>query len=181
MKWLIASDLHGSEAACKSLLAAYEREGAQRLLLLGDLLYHGPRDDEDTKAVPGLLNSLKDTITCVRGNCDTDGDLEKLDFPVQEGYAVIPLVGDPQMRMAYATHGHVYNSMRRPPNMRRGDVILQGHTHVPMTERHTDFYCFNPGSAALPKWGSERGYMTMEGTVFVWKTLAGEEYRRFEL
>ena len=174
MKWLIASDLHGSETCCKRLLDAFDREGADRLLLLGDILGHGQSDD----AVANMLNGRKDAIRCVQGNCDTLLDQEKLAFPMKAGYDIFPVVSGVMM---FVTHGHIYNGENRPDSMRKGDILIHGHTHVPATDQRADFYCFNPGSVSLPRWGSERSYMTLENGVFLWKTLDGIEYRRYEL
>lgn len=176
MKWLIASDLHGSVAACRGLLAAFGRERADRLLLLGDILNHGSA--ADARTVAELLRPLSDRIAAVRGNCDTDGDLALLGFPAWELCRIFPTGKGPFL---FATHGHVYNAAHRPDGMQPGDVLLHGHTHVPMTENHGDFLCFNPGSIARPRWGSEAGYMTLEDGVFLWKTTPGQEYRRYEL
>ena len=115
MKWLIASDLHGSALTCELLLEAFEKEKADRILFLGDLLYHGPRNDLPDlyapKKVIELLNGMKDKIFCVRGNCDTEVDQMVLEFPILAPYALIPL-GE---RMLFATHGHIHNAASLPP------------------------------------------------------------------
>ena len=107
MKWMIASDLHGSAYYCRKMLEAFEREGADRLFLLGDLLYHGPRNDLPREYAPKevipLLNGKKEVLLCVRGNCDAEVDQMVLEFPVLADYAVLP-VGQ---RLIYATHGHI--------------------------------------------------------------------------
>ena len=175
MKWLIASDLHGSAECCKMLMDAFAREGAERLLLLGDVLHAGLIEG-DKAAVADMLNGIKDKISCVRGNCDSDGDLGMLDFPVEPEYTVFP-VGD---KLMFATHGHLYTASRLPP-MGQGDILLHGHTHVPATEPHPTFLYLNPGSVSRPLWGSEKSYMTWEGRTFLWKTLDGREYRRYEV
>lgn len=176
MKLLIASDIHGAADCCRALLDAWDREGADRLLLLGDVLYHGPRNDLPQgyapKEVIALLNARKDRIFCVRGNCDTEVDQMVLEFPVLADYAV--LTAGP--RLVYATHGHVYNTAHLPP-LQPGDILLHGHTHVPAWEKFgQDNYYLNPGSVSIPKENSPRGYMTVEDGVFAWKTLAGEVY-----
>lgn len=175
MKWLIASDLHGSAECCAMVLEAYEREGAERLLLLGDILFNG-HGTADKKAVADMLNPLSGRITCVRGNCDNDRDMAMLAFPVQDGYVKIP-AGD---HTVFATHGDQYNESHLPPDMGKGDILLHGHTHMPKTQVCDGFLCFNPGSAAQPLGGSIRGYMTMEDNLFKWFTLEGEEYRQFD-
>ena len=110
MKLMIASDIHGAAGYCRDLLAAWDREGADRLLLLGDVLYHGPRNDLPLgyapKEVIALLNARKDKIFCVRGNCDTEVDQMVLEFPILADYAVFTA----GTRLIYATHGHVYNT-----------------------------------------------------------------------
>ena len=172
MKWLIASDIHGSALYCRQLLAAYRAEQADRLLLLGDLLYHGPRNDLPRdyapKEVIALLAPLRDRVLCVRGNCDTEVDQMVLPFPILADYAVLP-VGE---RLCYLTHGHVYNSDHLPP-LTPGDILLHGHTHVPACEEHPTHTYLNPGSVAIPKEGSHHGYMTLEGSLFLWKDLDG--------
>ncbi len=175
MKWLIASDLHGSAECCEKLMEAFRREGADRLLLLGDILFNS-MGAGDKQAVAEKLNAMAERITCVRGNCDSDGDVARLAFPVEEGYVKIP-VG---RYMMFATHGHEYNETRLPP-MDEGDILLHGHTHVPMTRRFSHYLCFNPGSVAVPLYGSIRGYMTLEDGLFRWMTLDGEEYRQYRI
>ena len=180
-KIMIASDIHGSAYYCRKLLEAYTEEGADRLLLLGDILYHGPRNDLPRdyapKEVIALLNERKNDIYCVRGNCDTEVDQMVLDFPILADYAVLP-VG---RRLVYATHGHVHNLKNLPP-LAPGDVLLHGHTHIPAwTEFGEGNLYLNPGSVSIPKEGSAHSYMTLEGETFLWKTLEGEVYRELEL
>ena len=130
MKLLIASDIHGAADCCRSLLDAWDREGADRLLLLGDILYHGPRNDLPPayapKQVLALLNARRDRIFCVRGNCEAEVDQMMLDFPVLADYAVVLW----ENRLIYATHGHVFNETKLPP-ISKGDILLCGHTHIP--------------------------------------------------
>jgi hypothetical protein len=175
MKWMIASDIHGSEYYCKEMLKAFEREQAGRLLLLGDLLYHGPRNDLPRdyapKAVIELLNREKEHILCVRGNCDADVDQMVLQFPILAEYAIL-CVGE---RTIYATHGHVHGE-ENPPLLQKGEILLCGHTHVPKCVEHEDFIYMNPGSVSIPKEGSRHGYMTLEGDSFQWKDLDGNPY-----
>lgn len=172
MKFLIASDIHGSEFYCKKLLEAYKNEKADRLLLLGDILYHGPRNDLPEgyapKKVITLLNDIKNEILCVRGNCDTEVDQMVLDFPILGEYAVIP-VGK---RLLYATHGHNFNESHLPPLM-NGDILLHGHTHVPKCVEHDEYIYMNPGSVSIPKENSHHGYMTLCDGEFCWKDFDG--------
>ena len=173
MKLLIASDIHGAAGYCRDLLAAWNREGADRLLLLGDLLYHGPRNDLPPdyapKEVIALLNARKNQIFCVRGNCDTEVDQMVLEFPLLADYAVLTAGS----RLLYATHGHVYNTAHLPP-LQPGDILLHGHTHIPRRTLRDGVYVLNPGSVSIPKAGSWHGYMTLEDGVFTWKTLSGD-------
>ena len=175
MKWLIASDIHGSATFCRQLLEAFDREKADRLLLLGDLLYHGPRNDLPEgyapKEVIALLNGRKDVIFCVRGNCEAEVDQMVLDFPVLADYMLLP-VGD---RMIFATHGH-HHGEQNPPPFAKGSILLNGHTHVPACRDHGDWLYLNPGSVSIPKAGSPRSYMILENGVPVWKDLDGKEY-----
>jgi len=171
MKWMIASDLHGSAYYCRKMLEAFEREGADRLFLLGDLLYHGPRNDLPREYAPKevipLLNGKKEKLLCVRGNCDAEVDQIVLEFPVLADYAVLP-VGQ---RLIYATHGHIYHVKNLPP-LAPGDVLLHGHTHVPAwTEFGQGNLYLNPGSVSIPKENSPHSYMTLEGNTMQWKEL----------
>ena len=177
MKLMIASDIHGSAVYCRALTDRYREEGADRLLLLGDLLYHGPRNDlpdgYEPKEVISLLSEIKEDILCVRGNCDTEVDQMVLPFPLLADYAAV-LDGN---RLIYATHGHIYNEDRLPP-LHPGDILLCGHTHVPRYTPHSTFTYVNPGSVSIPKEGSRHSYLILENGVFVWKELSGEEYMR---
>lgn len=179
MKWMIASDIHGSEYYCGLLLEAYERENAGRLLLLGDILYHGPRNDlpegYDTKRTAEMLNGYRQDILCVRGNCDTEVDQAVLKFPVLADYCGIA----EGKRLVYATHGHHYNEKKLPP-LHQGDILLHGHTHVPVCVKHDTYIYMNPGSVSIPKEGSWHGYMIWEKESFLWKDLEGQEKMRYE-
>ena len=171
MKWMIASDLHGSAYYCRKMLEAFEREGADRRFLLGDLLYHGPRNDLPREYAPKevipLLNGKKEKLLCVRGNCDAEVDQMVLEFPVLADYAVLP-VG---RRLIYVTHGHIYHVKNLPP-LAPGDVLLHGHTHVPAwTEFGQGNLYLNPGSVSIPKEDSPHSYMTLEGNTMQWKEL----------
>lgn len=181
MKLLIASDIHGSAYYCKMLLDAFRNEKADRILLLGDILYHGPRNDLPREYAPktviALLNPIKSKIFCVRGNCDTEVDQMVLDFPVLADYAAVP-VGNCIM---YATHGHIYNESKLPP-LCQGDMLINGHTHIPKCTEHSDYVYMNCGSVSIPKENSPHSYMISENGVFYWKNLEnGEIYNRFIL
>lgn len=174
MKLLIASDIHGSAYYCKMLLNAAEKESADRLLLLGDILYHGPRNDlpqdYNPKEVISMLNPLKNKIMCVRGNCDTEVDQMVLDFPVLADYCVIPV----EERLMYATHGHIYNP-QTPPPLCKGDILLNGHTHISAHKEYDGFTYMNPGSVSIPKENTPHGYMLLENGSFSWKRLESRD------
>ena len=181
MKFLIASDIHGSAFYCDLLLKAIEKENADRIILLGDILYHGPRNDLPRdyapKKVIEMLNPIKEKLLCVRGNCDTEVDQMVLSFPVLADYAVIP-VGD---KLIYATHGHNYNPSTLPP-LAKGDILLNGHTHIPKCTEYENFVYMNPGSVSIPKEDSCHSYMTLENGEFLWKNLENSEiYLRYNL
>lgn len=181
MQWMIASDLHGSAYYARALVEAFAREGADRLVLLGDLLYHGPRNDLPREYAPKevipLLNGLGDRLLCVRGNCDSEVDQMVLTFPILADYAVLAL-GE---RLVYCTHGHVWNRENLPP-LRPGDLLLHGHTHVPAWAPFgVGNLCLNPGSLAIPKEGSPHSYMTIQDNQILWKTLEGDTYHALVL
>ena len=168
MKWLVASDIHGSEYYCKKLIERMEEEQADRMLLLGDLLYHGPRNDlprdYQPKRVIELLNSYSDKILCVRGNCEAEVDQMVLDFPVMADYCVLQN-GE---NIIYAIHGHIFGETQ-PPKLHKGDVLLCGHTHVPKCVEYENYTYMNPGSVSIPKEDSHHGYMIIDNGAFVWK------------
>ena len=166
MKLMIASDIHGSAFYCEKMIEAYKREGADRLLLLGDILYHGPRNDLPEgyapKEVIAMLNPLKSELLCVRGNCDTEVDQMVLEFPILADYCYVNLSGE-----------------------KDGDILLNGHTHIPACEEILDmnggtYQYLNPGSVSIPKEGSEHSYMIYENGTFAWKNLTGEEYQTWK-
>ena len=175
MKWMIASDIHGSAACCEKLLAAFGREQADRLLLLGDLLYHGPRNDLPQgyapKEVIAQLSGVKDKVFCVRGNCEAEVDQMVLPFPVLADCCLLEQKG----RVIFATHGHHYH-LENPPLLQPGDVLLHGHTHIPAKDNSLGFWYLNPGSVSIPKENSPHSYMTLEDGQFLWKDLDGAVY-----
>ena len=177
MKWMIASDLHGSAFYCRQMLDAFEREGADRLLL-----YHGPRNDLPRgyapKEVIPLLNGAKAKLCCVRGNCEAEVDQMVLEFPVLADYCILP-VGQ---KLVCATHGHSYNT-KNPPPLMPGDILLHGHTHVPAWQEFGEGNLYlNPGSLSIPKENSPHSYMTLEEGQFRWKELeSGEVYHEVKV
>ena len=172
MKIMVASDIHGSAFYCKKLIEAYKKSGAERLLLLGDILYHGPRNDlpeeYDPKAVIDMLNRISKEIICVRGNCDSEVDDMVLDFNIMADYAVL----FENKRMIFATHGHIFNE-KNLPSIKEGDIFLYGHTHVPVCTAVGRINVMNPGSVAIPKENSWHGYMMIENGVYTWYDFDG--------
>ena len=181
MKWFIASDIHGSAYCCKMMLERYKEEKADRLLLLGDILYHGPRNDLPLcyapKEVIAMLSEKGSETLSVRGNCDCEVDQMVLPFPVLADYTVL----DTGSRLIFATHGPLF-SPSRPLPMKKGDILLSGHTHVPRCEETDGLVFLNPGSVSIPKEGSVRSYMTLENGVFLWKDLeSSKTYKEYSL
>jgi putative phosphoesterase len=173
MRILICSDIHGDLDSMERVLSAYEKEKAERILILGDLLYHGPRNDlpatYSPKAVIELLNANRDVIMAVRGNCDTEVDQMVLNFPILADYMYLSIDG----LSIFATHGHHHNTATPPP-LRKGEILLHGHTHVLKAEEFGNENLYiNPGSAALPKENNPRTYMIYENRCFVIKDFDG--------
>ena len=175
MRLMIASDIHGSAKWCEQLLEAWQREKPDRLVLLGDLLYHGPRNDLPEgyapKKVIAMLKDIAPHLLCVRGNCEAEVDQMVLSFPVMADYCVLLVDG----HSIYVTHGHVYNE-DNPPPLQPGDILLCGHTHIPCCHRHEDFIYVNPGSVSIPKQNTPHSYIMLEDGRMVWKDLYGREF-----
>ena len=180
MKLMIASDLHGSAGYCRAMLEALKREGSERLLLLGDLLYHGPRNDLPRdyapKEVIALLNGVKNQLLCVRGNCEAEVDQMVLDFPVMADYCILAIDG----LTFYATHGHVYNESNLPP-FHEGDILIHGHTHVLKAEQKEGYILLNPGSVSIPKEGNPPTYAVLEDKTFTIKDFDGNIIKEMRL
>ena len=172
VKLMFASDIHGSALYAEKLLARLKDEAPQRLVLLGDILYHGPRnelpDGYAPKEVAAMLNALRPRPLCVRGNCEAEVDQMMLDFPVMTEYFPLLLDG----RMAFITHGHIWNEANLPP-LETGDILIHGHTHVRAAQDKGAYYFLNPGSVSIPKGDGVRGYMVYEDGVFTLKDLDG--------
>lgn len=177
-KIIIASDIHGSEYYCKALVERFKKENAEFLFILGDVLYHGPRNDLPRdyapKGVIALLNPLAEKIICIKGNCDSEVEGMVLDFPIES--EVVSLFA--QGKLLYFTHGHKV----------RGDIanmnciLINGHTHIPICEENEGFLHLNPGSVSIPKEGSCNSYMTFDGKKFEWKNVeTGEVYMEKEI
>jgi len=180
MKYMFASDIHGSAYYCRELLARYEQSGASRLILLGDILYHGPRNDLPREYAPkeviAMLNEKKQEIYAVRGNCEAEVDQMVLEFPVMADYAVLVLNG----LTFYATHGHVYHQDNRPPMM-AGDILVHGHTHLLKAEKAGENYILNPGSVAIPKGGNPATYAVLDEQVFTIYDFDGNVVKQADL
>lgn len=180
MKYMFASDIHGSAYYCRKMLDAYREEQADRLVLLGDLLYHGPRNDLPKEYAPkeviSMLNSLKFEIYAVRGNCEAEVDQMVLDFPVMADYCILVIDG----RTFYATHGHIYNQDNLPP-VKKGDILIHGHTHVLKAEQNEDCILLNPGSVSIPKEGNPPTYAVLADSVFTIKDFSGNTIREMRL
>lgn len=180
MKLMIASDIHGSAYYLKQLVECYKTEKAERLLLLGDLLYHGPRNDLPKgyapKEVIQILNDMKEELLCVRGNCEAEVDQMVLEFPVMSDSMILFLDG----HTIFATHGHIYNEEKLPP-LKKGDILLHGHTHVQALKVTENYTYLNPGSVSIPKEGNQNSYMIYEEGKVTIKSLEGEVIQELKL
>lgn len=180
MKLMFASDIHGDADCCEKMLERFDAEKADKLFLLGDILYHGPRnglpEGYAPKKVIAMLNERRESLLCVRGNCDTEVDQMVLTFPIMADYAMLWLDG----RTAFLTHGHRFNT-ETPPDLNRGDILLHGHTHIPVFDDSRDYIYMNPGSVSLPKEGNPKTYMVYENGVFTIRTLDGTDVNCYRL
>lgn len=193
MKYFFASDIHGSAFYCEKMLKAFFDSKAEKLILLGDILYHGPRNDLPEEYAPkkviSMLNPIRDRIYAVRGNCEAEVDQMVLDFPVLADYAVLYLNGI----SFYATHGHVYNASengKNLPPLSKNDVLIHGHTHIPVAERMTletgegkkrEITVLNPGSVSIPKGGFPNSYAILEDRKFSIMDFEGNIIKSIEL
>ena len=173
MKLLIASDIHGDIESAKILIEVFHKNKCDKIVLLGDILYHGPRNDLPGRYAPkeviALLNEYSDKILSVRGNCDTEVDQMVLSFPVLADYAILSLDG----LTMYATHGHNYNT-KTPPPLAEGDILLHGHTHVIRADEFGNENTYiNPGSITLPKENCPRSYIVYENRKFDFYDIEG--------
>ncbi len=172
MKLMFASDIHGSSLWCGKMLEAYRRENAEKLFLLGDLLYHGPRNNPperyNPKETAALLNSVKNDLVCVRGNCDAEVDQMMLEFPIMAEYALVYADNG----TIFLSHGHRFSPASLPP-LNAGDVLINGHTHILRAEQNGGIHCLNVGSVSLPKENNPKSYMIYENGVFSIKKLDG--------
>ena len=180
MKLFVASDIHGSAFYCEKMLDAFYKEKADKLVLLGDILYHGPRNDlpkdYNPKSVIEMLNKEKEKIICVRGNCDTEVDQMVLEFPVLADYSTILT----ENYALFLSHGHKYSKDNLPP-LSPGSVFMYGHTHIPEFKKESDIYFVNPGSVSIPKENSKNGYILIDEQKFTFKDLSGEVISEHEI
>ncbi len=181
MLFMIASDIHGSNYYAKMLIDRFNGMKADKLILLGDILYHGPRNDLPKdyapKKVAALLNEYADRILTVRGNCEAEADQLLLDFPALGDYACFWMDGV----TIYAAHGH-HAGENNPPPIGSNEILLCGHTHVPKCAEHEGFVYMNPGSVSIPKEGSAHSFMTYENGVFKWFDLeTGHVYNEYRV
>ncbi|MGL6260995.1 phosphodiesterase [Vibrio sp. WXL103] len=163
MKLFFASDLHGSLPATETAIELFNASGADTLVLLGDVLNHGPRnaipEGYNPPAVAELLNQYATQIIAVRGNCDSEVDQMLLAFPMMSDYAWLML---PSGQRMFLTHGHLYNAEQRPA-LREGDIIAHGHTHIPVAEKQGEQFIFNPGSVTIPRNQYPASYGLLDG------------------
>lgn len=178
MKLMIASDIHGSAFYCKKMIDLYKKEKVDKLLLLGDILYHGPRNDlpkeYNPKNVIAILNTMKQEIIAVKGNCDTEVDQMVLDFPIMAEYALLYINGI----TLFATHGHKFNK-ETVTNLKKSDILLNGHTHIPTYEETEKFIYMNTGSISIPKNNSQNSCIILEENTFYWKNLDGGIFDKY--
>lgn len=181
MKLFLASDIHGSLTAGQRMLDAWQQSGASHLLLLGDLLNHGPRNAIPEGYAPDKLaerlNQFADAIIAVRGNCDSEVDQMLLDFPLLAEHHTVLL---PDGRRLFLTHGHLYHPDNRPP-LRSGDVLAFGHIHLPIAEYAEPQVIFNPGSVTIPRGGHPASYGLLDGELLQVKAFDGSVLRELDL
>ena len=179
MKYMIISDIHGDIDNLKAALNQCNQHQCDYILLLGDLLNHGPRNGLPNKYSPmeiaEELNMYKHKIIAIKGNCDSEVDQMLLNFPIKSLYNQF-FIGSHRIFM---THGHKYNENNLPP-LHKGDILMCGHTHVPKCIEYSDFVYMNPGSVSIPKEDSAHGYLMLEDGIFIWKNLEGEVYQTYK-
>ncbi len=177
MKLMFASDIHGCSESCALMLERFDEEKADKLFLLGDILYHGPRNEPPAayapKKVAAMLNERKEKLFCVRGNCEAEVDQMMLEFPVMAEYALIFLDG----RTVFLTHGHKFNT-QAPPLLQKGDILINGHTHIQTIDDSREYLYINTGSVSLPKAGDPKGYAIYENGEFFLKMLENGDIRK---
>lgn len=175
MKFVVISDIHGDLTGAMAFAEVVQREQPDRILCLGDILYHGPRNDlpenyAPKKVIP-IMNSFTDQIIAVRGNCEAEVDQMVLDFPCMADYNVIPF----HEQNIFMSHGHIYGPDHLP-SLKENDIFLSGHTHIPTADQINGIYLCNPGSISLPKGGHPKTYAVLDDTGFTVYTIDHQEY-----
>ena len=171
MKYLISSDLHGSYYYAKKLKEAFEREGADKLIILGDIYNHGPRNPLPQEYSPGqvasLLNDLNDKLIVIKGNCDSAVDTMISNFDFLESMVITS-----NDKTVFLTHGHVYNKNSSP--LTKFDAVVYGHLHTGFIEKNEDGVFVNVGSVSLPKNNTPNSYLIIENNRLTLKKIDGE-------
>ncbi len=180
LKLFFISDIHGSIYYLNEALEKFKEEDCDYIVLLGDALYHGPRNplpkEYNPKEVALLLNQHKDKIIAVRGNCDSEVDQMVIDYPMMGDYSIILH----NSRRLFLTHGHIYNKDNLP-NLSEGDVLIHGHTHIPVAKKLENIYIINPGSITLPKENNPNSYGILDNDIFEIKDLEGNIIKKIDL
>lgn len=176
MEYIVISDLHGSLEAANIVIEAIKHHNINRVLCLGDILYHGPRNtlpiDYNPKEVINILNSVSNKITAIKGNCDSEVDQMVLQFPILADYNQF-YIGNKKLFM---THGHIY-STENTSHLDKGDIFLFGHVHLPIAEIQNDIYILNPGSSSLPKQNHPKTYAILNDNGFIIYTFDHKIYK----
>ncbi|WP_242949098.1 phosphodiesterase [Acetitomaculum ruminis] len=167
---MAASDIHGNAYYCEKLMDAFEKEGANKLLIAGDLAAYSSWGVSNNEGlfVHDILNQYAQDIICVSGNCDDPEEQVDYDFDMREILKVVSF----EDKKIYLTHGHIYNPSN-PPKMEKGSILLCGHSHIPAYEEYKDYIYLNPGSVSKPRRGSWHGYLLLTENEFIWKDLDG--------
>ena len=180
MKLFFISDIHGSLFYLNKAIELYKKEEANYIVFLGDALYHGSRNplpkDYNPQGVASLLNEYKDKIIAVRGNCDSDVGQMLIEYPMMAEYSII-LYND---RRLFLTHGHIYNE-KNLQNLSANDVLVQGHTHIPVAKKLNKIYVLNPGSISLPRENNPNSYAILKDDLFQIKDLDGKVIKEIKL
>lgn len=180
MKIFFISDIHGSLYYLEKAIQLYKEEKASYIVILGDALYHGPRnplpEDYNPQLVASLLNQYKDKIIAIRGNCDGEVDQMLIEYPMMADYSII-LCND---RRLFLTHGHIYNESNLP-NLSENDVLIMGHTHIPVAKKYNNIFILNPGSITLPKENNPNSYGVLEDNLFQIKDLEGNVIKEIRM
>lgn len=179
MNYLVVSDIHGAYSGAQAIEDALKYHNLKNTLCLGDVLYHGPRNDlpndyAPKKVIP-IMNQLKNNIICVRGNCEAEVDQMVLEFPCMADYNIVPM----KTHKVFMSHGHIY-SPNNLPTLNENDCFLSGHTHIPTAYQKDGIYLLNPGSISLPKEDHPRTYAVLTDDSFTVYTLEHKEYMKID-